>query len=466
MRLKQPLGAAVVGLAIFLTGCIPNAAYRTEIGPCKQVGGKTPSACSVQPVESTGGREVPVAFIEFDDMGQAFLRGQIKAAENTIALQHPENGDVVTILFIHGWKNNASDDSGNVPGFRRFLQEFQAQLPKTKFVGVYFGWRGGTTNLEVVKEFTYWNRRDTATYIPGSNMSEALLRIAQATKGDDYCSNTSRLIVVGHSFGGLVLERTVTQYVTRRMIEKRVTCLTSSGKSPAEAAADQNKQQNDQIALFADLLVFVNEAAAATEAIQLLTMLNEHVDTANQRYPTILSMTSQGDTATKFILPVGQGASLFKKTLRSYGGEYDKDPFGIKNQKTYYLRSATHIPELQSHVVAANDPKNVIETAYKDRGYTCAAIPQDDQHTKDYYVVRIKDATNITPYWVMQLPVDIVPNHSDVFQLAFGQLLQAFVLRQAQEKDERPNPGNCYGPQQVAPPDMKNMRSTLVLKKR
>src|SRR5439155_2908121 len=113
---------------------------------------------------------------------------------------------------------------------------------------------GGTTNVPVVKEFTYWNRRDTATYIPGSNLSEAMLRVALATKGPAY-NEPSRLIVVGHSFGGLVLERTVTQYLTRRVVENA-----SSTFHP-----------------FADLLVFVNEAAAATEAIQFLTMLNDRV---------------------------------------------------------------------------------------------------------------------------------------------------------------------------------------------
>src|SRR5690349_8169287 len=107
----------------------------------------------------------------------------MEAAERMIRNEDPEHGGVVTMVVIHGWKNNASDDSDNVPGFRRFLQEFQMQFKKTKLVGVYLGWRGGVTNAAVIKEFTYWNRRDTATYIPGSNMSEALLRVALATKG-------------------------------------------------------------------------------------------------------------------------------------------------------------------------------------------------------------------------------------------------------------------------------------------
>jgi hypothetical protein len=102
-------------LLCLVTSCVPNVAYRTQLPPCLPL---TP-ACSVQTVQST--RDIPLAYIEFDDMGQAFKRGQIDAAEKMIQNQNPDNGDVVIILFIHGWKNNASDESGNVPGFRRFL---------------------------------------------------------------------------------------------------------------------------------------------------------------------------------------------------------------------------------------------------------------------------------------------------------------------------------------------------------
>jgi hypothetical protein len=446
---------ALLGFVLYLGGCIPNKGYRTQLPvqvpnqlpECPPVGGATPPACSIQIVRAGIGDppkpvEIPLAFIEFDDEGQAFERGQINAAEAMIQAQRQKYSEIVTILFIHGWKNNASDESGNVAGFRRFLQQFQPTLASSTsgtvgLVGVYFGWRGGTTNLAVVKDLTYWNRRDTATYIPGSNMSEALLRVARATKGPDY-GGDSKLVVVGHSFGGLVLERTVTQYLTRRLVE-----------NPSGIFKP-----------FADLLVFVNEAAAATEAIQLLTMLRERYP-ERPLYPTIVSITSQGDLATKLILPVGQGASLFKKSLRDYGPPYDTDPFGIAKQRTYYLRSATHIPQLQSHVVGNSAD---ILTAYRQHGYTCASIRSlTGGKNTNYYVVPIAGAKNTTPYWIMEMPVEIVPDHSNIFRLQFATLLQAFVLRQAQEDpNQRPDENGCYTEPSTAPRiDMRLMRNTF-----
>ena len=454
-KATTPLLLSVLLAAGCLAGCLPNMGYRTQIPAqaspeqlptCKP--GPNPSTCSVQIVRAAANGnpnpqlvDVPLAFVEFDDEGQAFKRDQILAAEQTIQAQRKKYGTVVTILFIHGWKNNASDASPNVIGFRGFLQQFQPQLPGVGLVGVYFGWRGGTTNASVIKELTYWNRRDTATYIPGSNMSEALFRVARATKDADY-SGKSRLIVVGHSFGGLVLERTVTQHLTRQLAEN------SGIEHPA-----------------ADLLVFVNEAAAATEAIQLLNMLHSLYPEKRPLFPAIVSITSQGDTATEFILPVGQGASLLKHSLRAYGGNYDPDPFGITNQRTYYLRSATHIPELQSHVVGAGaDLKNAYIAA---NGYTCASVPpppgSKNGKSTNYYVVPIAGAANTTPYWIMQMPVAIVPNHTDIFRLEFAYLLQAFVLRQAQtDKNQVPDPDTCYTDKARAPAiDMRNMRNAF-----
>jgi pimeloyl-ACP methyl ester carboxylesterase len=433
--MKRVIPPLLFALLFCSTGCLGNRAYRTMLPPCQRdAKGEPLPTCSVQIVKSEIDHqptEIPVAFIEFDDVGQAFNPLQMKAAEDAIQAEKRKHGEVVTVLFIHGWKNNASDDSNNVPGFRRILQQFQPKLGDAGLVGVYFGWRGGTTSIPVVEDFTYWNRRDTATYIPGSNMSEALLRVARATKGPEY-KETSKLVVVGHSFGGLVLERTVTQYLTRRVVE------------------------NPSADLFADLLVFVNEAAAATEAIQLLTMFHDQVPSPHPD-PTIVSITSQGDLATRFVLPVGQGASLFKKSLRAYGAPNAVDPFGITNQRTYYLRSATHIPELQSHVVMADSPE--IRQAYAERGYTCASIPSGREKKTNYYVVGIAGAKNTTPYWIMQMPVQIVPDHSNIFRTEFGELLSSFVLRRLEM--EKPLVDTCEFKEK---PDMKIMRNRITVK--
>jgi hypothetical protein len=188
-------------------------------------------------------------------------------------------------------------------------------------------------------------------------------------------------------------------------------------------------------------------------------------------YPAIVSITSQGDLATRFILPVGQGASLFKKSLRDHSlkdpayddPSYDKDPFGIAKQRSYYLRSATHIPQLQSHVVGS--AKDITRATYDASGYTCASIRSATGGPKaNYYVVPIAGAANKTPYWIMQMPVEIVSDYSNVFRLEFATLLEAFALRQVQEHPNKPPPyDDCYSDPTTAPKiDMRQSISTTI----
>jgi pimeloyl-ACP methyl ester carboxylesterase len=72
----------------------------------------------------------------------------------------------------------------------------------------------------------------------------------------------------------------------------------------------------------ADLIVFVNSAAPATEAKQFLGMLKArhyHYLSADEREePLFLSITSKGDTATGFAMPLGQAPSKLTKSMRKY----------------------------------------------------------------------------------------------------------------------------------------------------
>ena len=61
-----------------------------------------------------------LAFIEIDDMGELFDKGELDTAlriirqANDLANAEPGQSDPVVITFIHGWKNNASPENGNV----------------------------------------------------------------------------------------------------------------------------------------------------------------------------------------------------------------------------------------------------------------------------------------------------------------------------------------------------------------
>ena len=122
----------------------------------------------------------------------------------------------VVAVFVHGWKNNASEKSGNVWGFRQVLAGLSKSFGKRPLVGVYIGWRGAVLSPPLLKEFTFFDRQQKSQSVSGGHMVETLLKILQAAKGVDYAEpleSSAATVLIGHSFGGAVLETALTQTI-------------------------------------------------------------------------------------------------------------------------------------------------------------------------------------------------------------------------------------------------------------
>jgi pimeloyl-ACP methyl ester carboxylesterase len=420
--------AAIILCALFLGACIPNRSYRAN----DFAGIPSPSVCAavassnvrlergdwiVNNVSDGARKGYKLGFIEFDDFGEFRNRCQLQSV--TDAIREAKKGpthSVAVIVFVHGWKNNASDQSGNVWGFRDELQDVARNVCKSEsrsergcvpanvpVLGIYIGWRGDVARFG--KNLTFWDRRDTATHVGGAHMTEALLEIINETKGPNY-SDPSTCILAGHSFGGLLLEHALTQTLVN-IIERQ--------------SVEQANKPNPSFASPVDLLVFINEAAPAIEAKRTLDVLQAHdVHLIREReYPLILSMTSESDLATKVALPGGQALSLPLNSLRTYP---NPDQFGVTKQRSYYLQSTANMGALQSHRIGnANTPE--IAAGYKAGG----EFSHFEIGEETYRIVPIPNAKNRTAYWVMQIPQQIVPDHGTIFRKEFRMLLQSFL---------------------------------------
>ena len=94
-----------------LTGCVPNRIYR-------------PGDKAVQLAPMVQGQTAPsnykLGIVEFDDMGEAWEKCtdlsvptncQLTRVLDLIRSEKKRTGDVVVVVFIHGWKNNASPEN-------------------------------------------------------------------------------------------------------------------------------------------------------------------------------------------------------------------------------------------------------------------------------------------------------------------------------------------------------------------
>ena len=197
------------------------------------------------------------------------------------------------------------------------------------------------------------------------------------------------------------------------------------------------------------LVVFVNSAASANEGKQMLNLLKDRAcyepqaDTAAcnrpaaSSRPLFLSISSLGDAATRFAVPIGHGLSFLNFKLNGSWRDYSASqaqPPGVTGQSAYYLSTTAHMEALQSHVIV--QPQNAADfqrCAVDANGSPeYVGLPFSTTTGQTYRICEKDGRWNDTPYWAMQMPATIVPDHSGIFNVNFLKLVQTFFPSEAE----------------------------------
>ena len=139
----------LLALAVMLTGCVSNRAYRDrDSRPWPH----QPQKDFVQGVQlpqyepfttASPDHRFDLSYIEFDEKGDYWDRRQLGWTVQAIK-RAAHAKDVVLVVYVHGWQNDASDLRGHDVGkFRCLLKNLaDADRGQRRFFGVYIGWRG------------------------------------------------------------------------------------------------------------------------------------------------------------------------------------------------------------------------------------------------------------------------------------------------------------------------------------
>jgi hypothetical protein len=147
-----------------------------------------------EPIKSTRGPEdgrYKMALIEFGDQGSPL-----------------DN------VYIHGWQNNAT--SSDVCRFEHFLDSVSRSSAFTgrniDVRGVYIAWRGRTLTAPGLEFFTFWDRKAAGEAIAAANSCLSTLQelaVVAREPGKEF----HRAVLLGHSFGALVLGNTISHSI-------------------------------------------------------------------------------------------------------------------------------------------------------------------------------------------------------------------------------------------------------------
>jgi len=384
----------VVAFLIVLVGsagCAPHRAWRTA--PTDQV---QPPPDQSSYLKGKNGDETFI--VEFDDQGELWSQAERDFALNRINALAKEETPLTVMVFVHGWHHSAKEGDTNLDSFRRVMGDLakSPSIKGRKWVGLYLGWRGDSISIPWLNTVTYWNRRNAAARVGGIAAAHLLADLSAVVGAKP----SNMLMVVGHSFGGRVVETAVTNAM----------------------AFSENKP-------LVDLVILLNEASEALRAKETIDAYKEDIRMSKappSEAPEIVSVTSIGDLATRLAFPLGQWPVSLSLRFRNYERDGNAEEKLLPSQADLFRHTAAHTPALWSHSVksaVSSDPGN-------PKGITFSAMGLEQNLKPDYVMAPLDNVFNQgTPYWIMRVPTGIIDDHDDIFNNRVRGMIAAIVAK-------------------------------------
>jgi hypothetical protein len=493
-----------VAAMILIAGCAVNG-RPMRFDPHGQAGKSSPKASSwLIEGKTPNGADVSCSFVEFDERGDFLDFNQHIACEaaitNLVTTLTNDGGRLLLVLYCHGWKNNSQ--SGDVVEFNAFLSRLAASKEirdrKLRVHGVYLGWRGNpfrpyvemSEKNQSYKEteavfggpivdqkyhrcswlggvipetLSYWNRKGAAEFrVSGLPMARAIFTYAAIAKDHGKLA-TNRVCVIGHSFGALMLERSLGQAMTG--------ALTMDWDK-----IDPKTKEPLQPQLPLDMVLFVNSAAPAIYAKEMRDFLKAYQSGLNRNHnpaadvPVIVSLTSTADWATGMIHPIGNCLAPFDLSLqRRYTtgivGEKTTNGYpthtGVR-QSEFYRKTPGHQPYLINHWIKKDDaalpPDSSPDAVFSanltmpvkdaDLFFTSKAkypasawrITQEPQG-KPVTLDGMKPSMSTSDYWIMSCGKELINGHNDVWSPTTMEMYAALFRAVESRRGKDPVPG-------------------------
>jgi len=284
---------------------------------------------SVQLHNEGGDSEYFLGFVEIDDQGQLRDRNQMDTVINELREMAGKDSLLINV-YVHGWQHNASPRDTNVESFSEHLQklsQIETRLAKKqnrssrKITGIYVGWRGKSISIPGLNIITFWERKNTALNVGYMSIAELFLKLEEISnvRNSWIPPIKSRLVIMGHSFGGQAVFSATSQILASRFIDSR-----------------EHKTHQDTAKGFGDLVVLLNPALEALRYAPLYDLSNERCSYFPEQRPRLAILTSETDYATKIAFPIGRFFSTLFETHDTVNREF----CGGKRQFTYKAGSA------------------------------------------------------------------------------------------------------------------------------
>jgi hypothetical protein len=403
--------------------CSENTIFRDAFKQCTVTAVESCDNAAIAIHGAGTDEEFQLGFIEYDDQGQLRDRQQMQVVLDTY---YPIAGqdDVILTVFAHGWHHSAKPGDTNIESFKEMLQKISAsettaamqdERKKRKVLGVYIGWRGDSMSVKYLNSVTFWGRKSVAHEVGQQGVTEALLRLEEIVnvragfEVENPKPLNSRMVVIGHSFGGAVIFTSLQQVMADRFLDSR------RGKTYQSTAKG-----------FGDLVVLMNPAFEAMRYSTLFDISQSCGDNSCRKYmknqmPRLAVLTSEGDIATGMAFPAGRVFSTMFEThdnLERYIETSDgREPVQINESKA----DTTTIGHFEPYWTHTLEP--LASSKSRDADFVFRSLGNDwSQQTYgerlDFEHVSLKHLDRshpLNPYLNIYVSKELIPDHNKIW---------------------------------------------------
>ncbi len=406
---------------IFLSGCAPDYIYRSNYNNCIASSSEACETHSIQLHNQGTNAEYQLDFVEIDDQGQIRDRKQMNALLDKI-YKVAAFDNVLLNVFVHGWHHNAAPGDSNIVGFKenlRKLSQIEHQYSQEKgnkprkVIGIYVGWRGESIDFPGLRYATFWDRKNTAEEVGHLGISELLLKLEEISnvKNTQPPKFRSRLVIIGHSFGGAVVYNAISQIMTSRFINSK-----------------PGKNFVGPVQGFGDLVVLLNPAFEAMQFSPLYDLAQSRCSYLASGHPRLAILTSETDYATKYAFWAGRLFSTFLETHNTIIREQCNGKRKLILDEGEASRNTVgHFKPLLTHTLTlAENSKTETKPKAVNKQLLITWNQQQQEKSQQYgnTILTSLDKTAVNnPYLNIQVSQEIMDGHNDIF----GDNLMGFI---------------------------------------
>jgi hypothetical protein len=348
----------------------------------------------------------------------------------------------LVVAYFHGWHNDIT--SGDVERFSNFLSRLvrarEVITNRLNVVGVYFAWPGESLRIPIVNTFTFWNRKIAAERIANNaDCLDAIEKISEAARRH----SANYVFLMGHSFGGLILERAVAH--TMRTLQGK-----TNVRPPWDLALMLNPASDSVLAR--ELVSGLDGLYTYKSGIGFVPNLGGPTIPENQ--PTIVELQADNDQATGLTFPIGTGLGAFLDGHWAWNrvgipGASSEARLGPVSEKKFYLATPGNNRYLVNYAIVEipkrapstkldafdfnlrNNPIDRVfwTSAPKNSESAATAVGKGagppDEAKSEWRAWQIRYAGDVNPsqyggnarvpFWIVRVPSQIIDNHGGIW---------------------------------------------------